>query len=154
MKRWILVCVATAVVSFAGARRAEACGGAPGDPYPGVENVAYVIGAAYAGATLGFAAADLLGKDHGITYGFSEVTLHAPIAAGFVYGSFDKRDAGDKLVLGAFALLHGALAAHGVYTMVKADAREKRAKERPKPRAALGPALVPDGAGIGYVGTF
>jgi hypothetical protein len=126
-----------------------------------------VGGGAYAAATVGFGVADLNGKDHGPTYGLAEAVIHAPIALGFggaLVGelrSDSSVNRGNQVALGVFTALHATLAIHGVYTLVTASAREERekaarhaARRPPRPRAALGPVLIPDGAGIGYGGTF
>ena len=163
MTRWLLVLVTLAILSFANTRRAEACGGGGGFG-DGLAAVIIVGGATYGAATIGFGVADLVGKDHGPTYGLAEALIHTPIAIGFgsAFVNDLRSDNPDgRVALGAFTALHTALAIHGVYTLVTASAREERAKvgrhaarRPPRARTALGPAMIPNGAGIGYGGTF
>jgi len=132
-----------AVLLFAvtSSRRAEACGGGGGGDYGGIIVAAVVVGGAYVGTTATFAIKDVATSNHSMGYGVAETAINAPIAlmfgAAFIKEVQDPNtDHGAAKTLGVFTALHGALMAHGIYTIVK---KSRHHGDQAAPRRYDGP---------------
>ncbi len=174
MKNTVLVLGLVLAMALGTAKRAEACGGG-GANYDGLIAAALVVGGTYVGVTAGMGIKDLTSDNHSMGYGIFETVIHTPIALAWgaaLYNETTRNDHyGDSNATG-FAImtaLHTALAAHGVYTIVKrARARngERTApvqKYQPGPpgmftvgrvTATVTPAPMQNGAGLGLSGAF
>jgi hypothetical protein len=118
---------------------------------------------------------DLSSENHSMGYGIAETVIHTPLAlvwgAAFVSESYDRHGTPQEKYNGGFAVmtaLHGALAAHGIYTIVKRA--RARSGERSAPvqkhqgppgmfsvgrvTATVTPAPMQNGAGLGLSGAF
>lgn len=100
-----------------------------------------------------------LGDEHGRGYGAGEFLVNAPLAAGLGYLAYDRFSTGrggPGLIYGGLGVVSGALAIHGIKTLVS---------PRTAPKAGLDllgtdvmPTMVSDGIelapGLGAAGTF
>src|SRR5262245_46976438 len=131
MQSKLLMVGLVVVVALGTARRAEACGGGlalDGD----VVAAAVLVAGTYVGVTAGMAIKDIASDNHSRGYGVAETVIHAPLAtlfaAGYV-GLAADGNAGAGTGLAVMALIHGGLAAHGIYTIAKR--RPSRAQPAP-----------------------
>ena len=171
--RFTSLLLAALVVLGLASRRAEACGAGPvGD---GAVAAILIVGGTYVGVTVGMGVKDIAADNHSVGYGVAETAIHAPIAAGYGYYAYRDVYAATQLDypvnkgLIIMTALHGALAAHGIYTIVK-DRPERRSKDGtqvPAPSqgppgmfqvgrvtASIAPTTSTDGAGLGLAGSF
>jgi len=183
MKQALLVLGLVLALAVGSTKRAEACGGGgSGGDYSGLVAAALVVGGTYAGVTVGMGIKDLSSDDHSRAYGFAETAIHAPIAllwgAAFVNELGQSNDPNDPYYqgeshpvgYGVMLALHGALAAHGIYTLVKGP-KQKRTDKNVIPSARpysgppgmfnvgsvsanLAPTPMQNGAGLGLSGSF
>jgi hypothetical protein len=106
---------------------------------------------------LGFTAGDTFGHDHGLSYGIIETSLNAPVAIGVGYYAVTSNSSDRPLQVGV-AVVNGLLAAHGVYTIVKAlrhgDEHEPAMLHIGSVRANVVPVAAEHATGFGLGGTF
>jgi len=113
---------------------------------------------------VGFGIADVIGSDRGIAYGAIETALNLPPAIALTYYAV-AYSSSDRWLDAGLAVVNGALAAHGVYSIVHSLRSERtRGNERSammkigSVRANLLPAAISAGrtmtAGIGLGGSF
>jgi hypothetical protein len=148
-------------------RRAEACGsgGPPGD----LVAAAVIVGGTYLGTTATFAIRDSVSSDHSMGYGAAETAINAPLTLLFGGAMIQEinrpyTETGPVTTLAVLTAVHGALAAHGIYTIVKRSGN--RGEQAPyrydgpgamhvgRVSAVVAPAPVANGGGIGLSGTF
>ena len=149
-------------------RRAEACGQADGD----IGSLMVVAGV-YLGGTAAFGIKDIVTSDPSVNYGWGETLFNAPIAIAWGKYLIDEahdpyRSSDSMKTAGVFLGIHAALLAHGIYTIAKPRPRKQdTSPATPRPyqgppgmyqvgpvSAAITPAPMHDGAGIGLSGTF
>jgi hypothetical protein len=172
MKNIVLVLAVVLAVAVGAPKRAEACGGGGGD-YDGLIAAALVVGGTYVGVTGTMAIKDIASDDHSMGYGIAEAVIHTPIALAWAgaawqdshseYGS--NNPTGFLIMTG----LHTALAAHGIYTIVKKAREPKKERGGQQPRryqgppgmisvgrvsATVAPTPMQNGAGLGFAGSF
>lgn len=184
MKNALLVLGMVLAIAIGSTKRAEACGGGgSGGDYSGLVAAALVVGGSYAGVTLGMGIKDLSSDDHSIGYGIAETAIHAPIAVlwgmGFAaevnkpetanaYGYTNGTDRDAATGYAIMTVIHGALAAHGIYTIAKDRSKKKERGVSPgrpyqgppgmfsvgRVSASVAPAPMQNGAGLGLAGSF
>lgn len=170
MKNILLVVGLVLAMAVGSAKRAEACGG--GGNYDGLIAAALVVGGTYAGVTVGMGIKDLSSDDHSVGYGVAEALIHTPIALAWGAGTLDdaQNSGGVEPGFVIMTALHTALAAHGIYTIVKdrpSKKRDDRNRIQPRPyqgppgafqvgrlTASVTPAPMQNGAGLGLTGSF
>lgn len=128
-----------------------------------------IVGGAYVSTTATFAIKDTVSSDHSLGYGVAETAINTPLT--LLFGSAmiseisnDYTDHGAVKTLAVFTALHGALAAHGIYTIVKRSGNKEQTPRRyngppgamqvGRVTAIVSPAPIANGGGIGLSGTF
>lgn len=172
MNKTLLVLGLVLAMAVGSAKRAEACGGGTSGSYDGLVAAVLVVGGTYVGVTAGMGIKDLAGSNPSMGYGIAETAIHAPIA--LLYGSAALADAtsgtsDNSTGLIVMTALHGALAAHGIYTIVKRARAPKRGERSVPSRqdqgppgmfqvgrvsATVTPTPLQNGAGLGISGAF
>jgi len=174
MKNTVLVLGLVLAMAFGTEKRAEACGGGGGN-MDGLIAGILVVGGTYAGVTVGMGIKDLSSDDHSVGYGVAEAVIHTPIAllwgaAAMTEMNRDTSYGGDSHTTGFVIMtaIHGALAAHGIYTIAKRrEPKRERGMAPSRPyqgppgmfsvgrvSANIAPAPLHNGAGLGLSGAF
>lgn len=175
MKKAVLVLGLVLALALGTAKRAEACGGG-GANYDGLIAAVVVVGGTYVGVTAGMGIKDLASDNHSLGYGIAESVIHTPLALAWGAAALNELSVdpqyGERHVTG-FAImtaLHTALAAHGIYTIVKRARARTGSGERGAPSqklqgppgmftvgpvtAVVTPTPMANGAGLGLSGAF
>jgi len=164
---------AVVVLGLASSRRAHACGG--GGPLLSDGEIAalLLVGGTYVGVTVGMGVKDIASDNHSMGYGIAETAIHAPIATlyglGMIADIERAQEYGYEVNKGLIIMtaLHGALAAHGIYTIAKDRSPRRKDQSAPAPyqgppgmfqvgpvSAAVSPTTMQGGAGLGLAGAF
>ena len=180
MKHTVLVLGLVLAMALGTAKRADACGGG-GANYDGIIAAVVVVGGTYVGVTAGMGIKDLSSSNHSMGYGIAETVIHTPLAlawgAAFVHDATrPTHDASGyptnekhTMAFGVMTALHGALAAHGIYTIVKRARAKSGERTAPSQKfqqgppgmfsvgrvsATVTPTPMQNGAGLGLSGAF
>ena len=174
MNKTLLVLGLVLAMAFGSAKRAEACGGGGSGSgnYDGLIAAALVVGGTYVGVTAGMAIKDIAGDNPSMGYGIAETLIHTPIALMWGTAAYNEATSpygSNSSGLMIMTAVHGALAAHGIYTIVKrARAPKHGAHTVPSHQdqgppgmfqvgrvsASVTPAPMQNGAGLGISGAF
>jgi hypothetical protein len=173
MRFTALILAALVVLGLASSRRAEACGGGGPLLTDGEVAALLLVGGTYVGVTVGMGVKDIASSNHSVGYGIAETAIHAPIAT--LYGLAmvadiqNSQEYGSEVSKGLILMtaLHGALAAHGIYTIAKDRSSRRKDQSAPAPyqgppgtfqvgpvSAAVAPTTMHGGAGLGLAGAF
>jgi hypothetical protein len=174
MQRILVILGVIVAIGIAAPGRADACGGGKGLPLSdGAVGAILLVGGTYVGVTVGMGVKDMTSDNHSVGYGIAETAIHAPIATLYslaMIADFHRsQEYGYEVNKGLILMtaLHGALAAHGIYTIAKdRPARRKDSQPLPAPyhppgtfqvgrvTAAITPTATARGGGLGLAGSF